>query len=201
MQINDSKQNLSTVSGIHENLLINKIELKFEKSIGIDYYEYIKDRILEKNPNLDGQMFESRWIEMKRFFIMRAIVPVVTMFSHEIDEIWHEMLMHTKEYFRFSNAYMGEMIHHQPHMKGSIDKSGRAWFDWMYLHLFKLEENSWNLWNGFLLNKLNDEFIEFIDVNSNEIIISKLFNVKLIEEYSESEEFFNMLIKKLKSKI
>ncbi|MEK5209706.1 hypothetical protein [Psychrobacillus sp. FSL H8-0510] len=199
MKSNEVNLGFSTDMDIYENSLIKKIELKLEESIGKEYYEYIKYRVLEKNPNLSDQMFESRWIEMKRFFLIKALVPEVTMFSEKVDDIWHEMLMYTKEYYRFSNSFIGEMIHHHPHIQGSIDHSARAWFDWIYLHLFKLKENSWELWNGFLLNKLNKQFIEFVDTNTNEIIIKKLFNVKLLMEYPESEDYYNKLIKKLKT--
>jgi len=32
----------------------------------------------------------------------------------EIDEIWHEFILHTKDYSEFCQRYFGEYVHHQP---------------------------------------------------------------------------------------
>jgi hypothetical protein len=36
------------------------------------------------------------------------------MFSEEVDEIWHDMLLFTQKYQVFSEQFLGTMLHHTP---------------------------------------------------------------------------------------
>ncbi len=36
------------------------------------------------------------------------------MLSEDVDEIWHDMILFTKEYQRFSEKFLGKMLHHIP---------------------------------------------------------------------------------------
>jgi hypothetical protein len=181
--------------GIQSNKFIKRLVIKLEGSIDQDYYEKIKYRSLQKYPDMNERKFEVLYFELKRFFLLKALVPNLSMYSPKVDDIWHEMLMFTREYQEFSHRFLGEMIHHNPHLRGKVDHSGRAWFDWLYLHVYNLESFSWNAWNGFLFSTIT---MENLNGDSEEEIIKNIFNVNRFEKDSESYVFFSGMIQKLR---
>ena len=55
------------------------------------------------------------------------------MFSKRVDDIWHEMLMFTREYETFSKKFYHELLHHTPNNDPTPIPFERAFFDWVYL--------------------------------------------------------------------
>jgi hypothetical protein len=191
----DKTSRIPEMLGIQSNNFIKKLVVKLEEAIDQDYYEKIKYRSLSKYPEMNEDQFEILYFELKRFFLLKALVPNLSMFSPQVDDIWHEMLMFTREYQDFSHRFIGEMIHHNPHLKGEVDHSGRAWFDWVYLHVFNLESFSWNAWNGFLFSKVN---IDDLNGVTEEEMIKNIFNVNTLKRDHESYDFFYKIIRKLR---
>jgi hypothetical protein len=138
----------SSVPGLKE------IVERLENSLDPEYMRQVKLRVLRKDPLLHESDYEWRLFELKRFFVMNAILQSVPMYSSKVDEIWHEMLMFTKEYQNFCEKFVGRMIHHIPHVESEnrhIENSEheRAWFDLLYGLLFEFTPQSNELLNGF----------------------------------------------------
>ncbi len=183
--------------GIKNHSLVEKLVFKIENAISKDYYEKIQYRVLKSNPEISINDFLVRWFELKRYFILKAIFPELSMYSKEVDEIWHEMLMFTREYQDFSERFLGSMLHHNPHIEENIeDFFGKGWFDWAYLQLFHLEPFSWHLWHGFLFHKLNPG-IENLLRSGQVHEIEKIFNTQFIKSFPEGETFLKNVIDKL----
>ncbi len=65
------------------------------------------------------------------------------MFSEEVDEVWHDMLLFTQKYQRFSEKFLGRMLHHTPNAKHDPAPQERAFFDWIFSQMFEITQFSW----------------------------------------------------------
>lgn len=70
--------------------------------------------------------FPTVWIpeatlEFKRYmglYIAGGIEHSVSMFSPEIDEVWHGLILHTRMYQKFCQEMFGTFLHHNPFESG-----------------------------------------------------------------------------------
>lgn len=120
-----------------------------ESSFVESYVERVKERVIREH-KIGLTEWENRFFEWKRYLVMTAILKKVPMYSDEVDEIWHEMLMFTREYEEFSNRYLGTVLHHEPNLSGqSLNTEERSFFDLIYLLLFRPTKYSHHTWGAF----------------------------------------------------
>ncbi len=55
------------------------------------------------------QLFE----ECKKFMIICILVGGASP-SHELDEMWHHFILHTRDYIGYCERYLGRYLHHNP---------------------------------------------------------------------------------------
>ncbi|MCS0789422.1 hypothetical protein NX021_14815 [Cytobacillus firmus] len=171
-----------------------------EKSLPEGYRENIKNRVLREHPKWKEYAYDWTFFELKRYFVMNAILKTVPMFSSKADDIWHEMLMFTRDYEQFSKNFFGEYLHHSPNMGSTPIPGERAFFDWVYLSLFEAGHNSRRIWGSFLQNPIKKEILDdFRSMNETELLnkyfragndwleLKKKMVEKLKHEISESE--------------
>ncbi|WP_431088502.1 hypothetical protein [Paenibacillus sp. 8b26] len=133
-----------------------------ERSIPASYAHSVRQRVIKAHPHLTEQEYDWRWNELKRYFMLCAIMNRVPMFSPDVDELWHEMLMFTREYQQFSEAFFGRMLHHAPHSSSQPMPDERAWFDWLYMECFGWNRYSASLWGAFFNHPLpNNELAHY----------------------------------------
>lgn len=186
--------------GIQSGSLLPIIQ-ELENSLPQGYSENIKNRVLKDHPQWKDHEYEWAFFELKRYFVLNSLLKSVPMFSDKVDEIWHEMLMFTREYGQFSKDFYGEYLHHVPNMDSTPIPGERAFFDWMYLTLFETGHNSRKIWGGFLKNPIKKEILEdFKNMNEEELLakyfrksshwldIKKDLIGKFKKEISEAEE-------------
>lgn len=134
---------------------------RLEESIPPSYKASVKQRVLNEHPGMSEREYEWRWLELQRFYVMCAVLDRVPMFSKAVDEVWHEMLMYTRDYQAFSEKYIGRMLHHTPNPAASVPIPGeRAWFDFVYVELFGWSPYSERLWGRFFRHPLPREELE-----------------------------------------
>lgn len=172
--------------------LVNKLE----SSIPRKYEENLRIRLLKSNPSWTEFDFKWRFFELKRYFVLNSLLKTVPMFSDKVDEVWHEMLMFTKEYERFSHSFYNGFLHHTPNMEVTPIPGERAFFDWVYLCLFEPAPNSRLLWGPFLKHPIKKEILEDFQQLSDEQLLEKYFR-----QDEEGTEIKDYLIKKLRSEI
>ncbi|SHF30693.1 hypothetical protein SAMN05444392_11462 [Seinonella peptonophila] len=143
-----------------------------EASIDSTYLEQLRDRVMKEH-RITQIDWENRWFEWQRFLVMVALLDNVPMYSREVDEIWHEMLMFTREYEQFSQNYLKTTLHHAPNiMTGeAFNRHERATFDWFYVTLFKPTVYSHRSWGKFLQHPLDPEEIKRLKEQSLEPIL------------------------------
>lgn len=172
--------------------LVNKLE----SSIPKEYEEKLRIRLLKSHPSWTEFDFKWRFFELKRYFILNSLLKTVPMFSDAVDDVWHEMLMHTKEYERFSHSFYNGFLHHTPNMEATPIPGERAFFDWVYLCLFEPTANSRLLWGPFLKHPIKKEILEDFQQLLDEQLLEKYFR-----KDEEGIEIIDYLIKKLRSEI
>lgn len=161
--------------GIRDKSLVSIVE-RLESSLSDEYIKKVQTRVLDHHPDWTEADFDWRLFELKRYFIMNSILQTVPMFSHEVDEIWHEMLLFTKEYENFSNAFLGSYLHHTPNLNVQPIPDERAFFDWVYVQLFETTKNSHLLWGRFFREPLNQTLLTEFKNRTEAEILDKYFS-------------------------
>lgn len=180
--------------GLLEGVPLERIVTKLNSALPLDYVERLQYRVKAGNPSMSDDEFACKWFELKRFFLMNLILKKTPMFSSEIDEIWHEMLMFTREYQRFGDQFAGGVIHHSPEREPKEMPGERAWFDWVYAHLFEFVPTSSRCWNGFFRNPLDVERTDLLRKANEEQIAEQWFDMEQAKRYPEVAETISILI-------
>ncbi|WP_338752775.1 hypothetical protein [Bacillus sp. FJAT-52991] len=168
------------------------LETRLTESLSPDFIKKVKSRVLMNHPAWTDNDFDWRLFELKRYFILAKILKTVPMFSEEVDEVWHEMLMFTKDYETFSNKFYGNFLHHTPNMEVVPIPNERALFDWVYLQLFEPTANSRLLWGTFLKHPLEAELLENFRTLSEPSLLELYF--KKDEEAEDAQKILVQLL-------
>ncbi|MFC7372301.1 hypothetical protein ACFQPF_11505 [Fictibacillus iocasae] len=156
--------------GIHYSSPLKHSVKALKMALTEDYQSNIKTRYLAEHPKTDEAVYNHYFFEMQRFLLLCSVVKNVPMFSEKTDELWHEMIMFTKDYETFCHQFCGQLIHHTPNSKKKADPSGRAWFDLLYTELFKHTEYSNYVWGRFFQSPLSKETInDFHNLSHSEL--------------------------------
>lgn len=149
---------------------LKKVSEDLEQSLKRGFVERVEYRVRENN-KLKENEYEWRLLDLKRYFILTALLKESPMFSEKVDELWHEMLMFTREYDDFSKSYLGTLLHHNPNVNVEPEPDLRGFFDWVYAELFFLRNENIHLYKGFFRNPVHPDVIdEFKQLPENELI-------------------------------
>lgn len=169
---------------------------KLDQSLSNFYIDNVKKRVLQSHPKWKDHEFDWGMFELKRYFMMNSLLKSVPMFSHHVDEIWHEMLMFTRDYEKFSKDFYNDTLHHTPNMESTPIPGERAFFDWVYISLFEVTANSRAIWGRFLQYPIKREILDDFRLLPEDELISKYFRRN--EEWQEVKRY---LIYKMKKEI
>ncbi|WP_409345649.1 hypothetical protein [Paenibacillus sp. MBLB4367] len=187
--------------GIRPHIPLDDLERRLNKALSPAFQEKLKMRHLQARPGMSDAEYEWKLFELKRYFVMCAVMRNVPMFSAAVDDIWHDMLMFTREYQRFCDEWIGTTIHHAPHTNVQPMPGERAWFDWVYSQLFEPTPFSGSIWNAFFRNPLPKPLLEQLRHDSREQLMDKLFNREAASKYEEIKETIEQLIDSTKEHV
>jgi len=71
----------------------------------------IKDRVVDS-----ADEGNALYLEVKRYLVLNQIdrTKIWKMYSHRVDEAWHEFVLFTAEYVAFCKQFFGHYVHHSP---------------------------------------------------------------------------------------
>ncbi|UII54286.1 hypothetical protein LS684_11350 [Cytobacillus spongiae] len=172
--------------GVTKDLFVPMAE-KLEHSMSSSFIENVTYRMEREHP--DWRELDINWslFELKRYFLMTGILKSVPMFSDKVDEVWHEMLMFTRDYEQFSIKFYGSFLHHTPNMEIEPIPGDRAFFDYVYLKLFDPTINSRILWGSFLKYPIKRELLNDFQTMSTGALLTKYFRAG--EEWLEIKKY------------
>ena len=175
---------------------------RLEGALDDSFASRVKYRVQSKHSQMTHNEWEWTWFELKRYFLMCVIGASVPMYSRRVDDIWHEMLMFTREYEQFCTGFSGELIHHAPHGEGNLPSGDeRAWFDWLYGELFAVSPVSGKVWGPFFRKPLSPQRLEELEENSSAELLAQWFNTGTMERYADLRETADYLIGRLQSQL
>jgi len=81
----------------------------------------MKDRVVDSSE--EGNAL---YLEVKRYLVLNQIdrTKIWKMYSHRVDEAWHEFVLFTAEYVAFCKQFFGHYVHHSP--SNAPDSGGAA---------------------------------------------------------------------------
>lgn len=192
-------ENLGLQPEVHEKLfpLIEHLN----QSLDANYVEQVRERVIREH-QISLTEWENRWFEWQRYLILVAIFRNVPMYSREIDEIWHEMLMFTKDYDRFCEQFLKAPLHHTPKLPGSgFNQQEKARFDWYYATLFQPTPYSDQIWGSFFEYPLERKILDaYRDQSVNELL-THYFQQQVAEEVPEVQNSVSFLVDYLQAQI
>lgn len=131
------------------------------ETISLEIQEKINRLMDFKHPRLKKILFKKKIIssdeeyeflftECKKYICMGAFLnlPIVPMLSKKVDDVWHYMILLTRDYFNFCEKYIGRYLHHQPNVDENHLKPGSQGhldFEKWYKKLFGDIPSVWNL--------------------------------------------------------
>ena len=149
---------------------LTKLSDHLEKSLSKSYLNNVEVRV-KKEIKLKENEYDWRLLDLKRYFILTSLLKESPMFSEKVDDLWHQMLMFTREYDDFSKKYLGSVLHHSPNVKESPNPDLRGFFDWVYTELFFIRKENIHLYRGFFRYPVHPMIIdEFKNLPDNELI-------------------------------
>lgn len=151
------------------------IAKELEESFPLSYEVNIFNRMMsEVNPYYDDVIKLIH--EQKRFLMMTKVMKHVPMFSKDVDEVWHQMLMFTRSYESFCQSFTGETIHHEPNLSGEDSPNVRFQFDLMYTLMFEEAKYTKEAWGHRFTEKPTQDYIDSLK-EMNNLSMWKLFNL------------------------
>lgn len=153
---------------------LKKLSENLEQSLSKSYMKNVEERVL-KEKKLKENEYNWRLLDLKRYFILTSLLKDSPMFSDKVDDLWHEMLMFTREYDDFSNKYAGGILHHSPNVTKKPDPDLRGFFDWVYAELFFIRKENIHLYKGFFRHPVNPTIVEEFKTFSENELIDKYF--------------------------
>ena len=85
---------------------LKKLSDHLEQSLSKSYLKNVEERV-KKEIKLKENEYNWRLLDLKRYFILTSLLKESPMFSEKVDDLWHQMLMFTREYDDFSKKYLG----------------------------------------------------------------------------------------------
>lgn len=153
---------------------LKKLSENLEQSLSKSYMKNVEERV-KNEKKLKENEYNWRVLDLKRYFILTSLLKESPMFSDKVDDLWHEMLMFTREYDDFSKKYAGSILHHSPNVTKKPDPDLRGFFDWVYAELFFIRKENIHLYKGFFRHPVNPTIVEEFKTLSENELIDKYF--------------------------
>lgn len=110
---------------------------------------YLQDKILADKRLPSSEIYQEAFTEFKKYAALSQIVKgPLGMGSPEVDEVWHQFILFTREYADFCQNYLGSFLHHSPHTSstsGERKREGMANFRESYKRVFGDLHPIWGL--------------------------------------------------------
>jgi hypothetical protein len=191
-----AKENIPEHLGVLTHVPVTPLLEKLDSALNSDYVEQVKKRFLQENPKRTEDEFEWRFFELKRYFLLANVLKETPMFSDEVDEIWHTMLLFTQKYQSFSEQYAGKMLHHSPNTSPTPEPQERAFFDWVFSQLFTITEFTWKSWGSFFKYPMDKRVLQEFKEESNEWLINRYFKVN-----EDNKDMVENLVRQMKQQV
>ena len=126
---------------------------------------FIVERVREKG-TLSAQQADEAVTEFRKYMALVALGnPELGMHSSEVDEIWHNFILFTREYAEFCHRICGHMIHHRPNTsrRPALPSASVSEFQLAYATFFGPPPPMWTM-NGMLRSAMARALMRFVEL-------------------------------------
>ncbi len=107
------KSNGSVKPGLHANLDYSQQQL-LERLDGFEA-PYLKEKLMSEEVFKTIEEYQHAFTEFKKFAGLAALYDkTISMTSKDVDSVWHQFILFTRQYHDFCKDYVGEYLHHNP---------------------------------------------------------------------------------------
>lgn len=100
--------------GVREAAPLGRDELQALQKLEAVHFPYLEEKLL-KDRKLTATQLPEALLEFKRYFALVYLTrEPLGMVSPLIDEVWHQLILFTREYSKFCDDTFGFYIHHRP---------------------------------------------------------------------------------------
>ncbi len=99
---------------------LDQIENKYAFMKRLEKFEapFLEEKLVEKGIFSSHEEYAETFSEFKKYVALGKLTgKPLGMTSKKVDEVWHQFILFTKEYFSFCNEYLGYYLHHNPRTK------------------------------------------------------------------------------------
>ena len=99
---------------------------------------YLEEKLLSEGTVNSSKEYQELFCEFKKYVALLAISrTTLGMVGKKIDKVWHQFILFTREYHKFSQDFFGSYIHHSPNTSKTIlnpdaDKNFFEWYHKLY---------------------------------------------------------------------
>jgi hypothetical protein len=130
-----------------DNIMSSLQDDDFEFLINLEAYDpiFLRQALLSKGVFETESLYEVALVEFKKFVALYYFFnEPVAMTSPEVDALWHQFILFTRQYFEFCNHFLGSYLHHEPSPRnGSVNKGSAKRFCELYSQLFGTISRIW----------------------------------------------------------
>lgn len=178
---------------------LKKLVHHLENALAESYIERVKEKAIREH-KISIIEWENLFFEWKRYMIMKSILKNAPVYSSEVDQIWQEMQMFTREYDEFCGRYLKIPLPREQELKDRpVNYEERAWFDFIYMLLFCPTKYSYQIWGTFFRHPLPKSLLEDFKRCTNQELAGKYFSHSPAE--SDVTPVIQSLIRIIKQKL
>jgi hypothetical protein len=119
--------------GINPDIELHEHQFETLQALAIYDLTPIRDRLLDQGA-MPSAWVDEAIFEFRRYLGLRVIASgSITMFSRQVDDVWHTCLLHSRLYADLCQRSFGHFVHHEPRCNSDGDPSG-AWADFERLY-------------------------------------------------------------------
>jgi hypothetical protein len=107
---------------------------------------FLRDRLLMEKIFETERDYGVAFVEFKKFVALACFYGgSLALTSREVDSVWHQFILFTRQYVEFCEKFVGEYLHHEPETLSSpIQESERDHVINLYLKTFGDPPEIWN---------------------------------------------------------
>lgn len=105
---------------------------------------FLREKLLSDGIFASEEAFESAFLEWKKYMALTKWEGPLAMTSKDVDAVWHQYILFTRQYRDFCDAFFGHFVHHAPATPSEpLAQGSRQRFQDAYEHMFGLLHSIW----------------------------------------------------------
>lgn len=108
---------------------------------------FLEEKLFKSGKFSSKEEYDIAFLELKKYFLLNEITGLsLSMTSTQVDEVWHQFILFTKQYHTFCEKFFGDYIHHVPNTSFTpMSENGTNYFVDAYIKVFGEIPKIWGI--------------------------------------------------------